>query len=317
MGSNWLLDLSKISLLCFFASYLVALLLELATSLAKLPVRPVWSRLWTLAGLVAHTVYLWLRAQESIEARGIFLSNWYEWCLLASWAVAVGYLLLSISRPGPNLGLFLLPPVLALILVARSFPRDEVFRTEQATRAWGILHGMGLLGGTVLAFFGLACGFMYLLQSRRLKNKAPTWGRLRLPSLEWLGHANQFVLTWSTLLLVTGILAGFVMNVIAHGPRGALDLQDRAVPVSMALILWLIGVSIFSHVYRPARTGRKVAYLTLANFVILALTLAIVLAARHATPSAPSRAAQPLQRVPQGSEASPRETERLSARQAP
>ncbi len=308
------MDISKISLLCFFASYLVALLLDLATSLAKLRLWSGWSRLWTFAGLVAHTAYLCLRAQESIQARGIPLANWYDWCLLASWAVALGYLLLSVLRPGPDLGLFLLPAVLALILVARAFPRDDVFRTEQAAKAWGMLHGMGLLGGTVLAFFGLASGFMYLLQSRRLKSKSPNWGRLRLPSLEWLGHANQFVLTWSTFLLVIGILAGFVMNIVVHGLRGALDLQDRAVPVSLALILWLIGVSIFSRVYRPARTGRKVAYLTLANFVILALTLAIVLTTRHATPPSTSRADDPGEGRPAATTS--REPNRLVERRA-
>jgi hypothetical protein len=36
---------------------------------------------------------------------------------------------------------------------------------------------------------------------------------------------------------------------------------------------WLLAAAIFSAVYRPARSGRKVAYLTVASFVFLALSL--------------------------------------------
>ena len=45
-------------------------------------------------------------------------------------------------------------------------------------------------------------------------------------------------------------------------------------------------VLVFESVYKPARQGRKVAYLTLASFVFLALVLGIVLLgpSRHANP---------------------------------
>ena len=43
----------------------------------------------------------------------------------------------------------------------------------------------------------------------------------------------------------------------------------------------------FESVYKPARQGRKVAYLTLASFIFLLLALGLVLAGEHA--SQPSR----------------------------
>jgi len=50
-----------------------------------------------------------------------------------------------------------------------------------------------------------------------------------------------------------------------------------------ALFLWLIATSIFEYVYRPARQGQKIAYLTIASFVFLAFVLMFVILGDHAS----------------------------------
>ncbi len=269
---------SRVSLVCFAASYAIAFGLELLRAMGKVKVSAVWVWMWMLAGLVAHTAYLFLQAKAGLALRGAPLSNWYHWCLIGAWIVAFVTLLISFARPKSAVGLFLLPLVLGLIGLGRIFPKNELFSASEATRAWGLVHGISLLVGTVSVLIGFATGIMYLVQSRQLKNKVPPSKGIRLPSLEWLEHANERSLLYSTFFLVLGLLAGIVLNLV-NSEKNDVNLawNDPTVWISALLFGWLVAVTTFSIVYKPARTGRKVAYLTVANFIILALTLGMVL----------------------------------------
>ncbi|MEM7314920.1 MAG: hypothetical protein AAF497_17380, partial [Planctomycetota bacterium] len=75
--------LTRVTLLCFAASYAVALLLEGVRVFTQMKLRLIWLWGWTLAGMVAHTSYLVMRANDGINSRGAPLSNWYHWCLIA------------------------------------------------------------------------------------------------------------------------------------------------------------------------------------------------------------------------------------------
>ena len=59
--------------------------------------------------------------------------------------------------------------------------------------------------------------------------------------------------------------------------------HDPVVLSTLLLLFWLLAAVLVSALYRPARQGRKVAYLTLVSFVFLALVLAagLLLNSRH------------------------------------
>jgi hypothetical protein len=159
------------------------------------------------------------------------------------------------------------------------------FPAGRAVNIWRIVHGMTLLLGTTAVVFGFATGLMYLLQSYRLKHKLPPGGRFRLPTLEWLQKFNREALILSTCFLAIGLLSGVVLKLIG---AGNVAWHDPVVLSSGVLFLWLVVVTVFESVYKPARQGQKVAYLTLANFVFLGLALYFVLFGSHA--SAPATA---------------------------
>jgi hypothetical protein len=48
------------------------------------------------------------------------------------------------------------------------------------------------------------------------------------------------------------------------------------------LLLWLIITGLFEYFYKPARQGRKVAYLTVTSFLILGAVMALVFTTQHA-----------------------------------
>jgi hypothetical protein len=115
---------------------------------------------------------------------------------------------------------------------------------------------------------------MYLLQARRLKRKLPPWPGFRLPSLEWLEKVNSRVIILSAILVGVGFLAGMILNTIGAAP-GAIPWSDPVIWTSALMFGWLLTAAIFNAVYRPARRGRKVAYLTVASFGFLAVALSV------------------------------------------
>lgn len=279
--------LDGINLLCFTASYSVALALEVTRLLFRSGIRGAVMLGFAAAGLVAHTLYL---AQRAVAAGGgAPLSSAYDWYLVAAWTLAAAYLYLTIHQPRAAIGLFVLPPVLGLIGVAFFLADTTSVADNQATYYWGLLHGAFLLLGTVAVVVGFVAGLMYLIQAYRLKHKLQPRRGLDLPSLEWLERVNSRAIVYSLLLLSVGVMSGVVLNLVTHRRQAlAVPWTDPIVIASLATMLWLTAATLFNLFYRPARQGRKVAYLTVASFLLLAgsLALSLLLPSEH-RPRAP------------------------------
>jgi hypothetical protein len=145
------------------------------------------------------------------------------------------------------------------------------------SRLWSIVHGTSLLLGTVVVLVGFAAGLMYLIQARRLKHKLPPSDRFPLPSLEWLQRVNARALALSMVFLTVGVVSGLVLNQAIHHRSGsAVAWSDPIVWSSCLLFAWLAVVAVFGAVYKPARSGQKVAYLTVGSFVFVVLVLAVL-----------------------------------------
>ncbi len=265
--------LTGINMLCFSASYAVALVLEVLGLWSRVRIRRVALLAMATAGVFAHTWYLGRRVSETPTAP---LASQHDWYLVAAWALAVIYLAAKLYYRKSSMGLFLLPAVLGLIGVAR-FASTIPLTSSAAPRVWGLVHGIFLMLGTIAVLLGFVAGLMYLVQSYRLKHKKPDWGKLRLPSLEWLERTNSRSLGAATLLVGGGFLTGVISRLAQtseqpHHPVGV-PWTDPVVLSLGGMIAWLILAEVFRLVYPAARQGRKVAYLTVAAFVFLLLAL--------------------------------------------
>lgn len=272
------MDLTRITVFCFAASYATALVLEVL-ALVKWKGRSLastvgsWRRVGlvgiTAAGLFANVVYLGLRAAGQATP----LSSPADWCLIAAAVLAALYLTITIAYARWASGLFLLPIVLSLIALAE-VASDRPFSPERASLFWGQTHGWLLVAATASVSVGFVAGLMYLVQSWRLKQKRPPASGFTLPSLEWLQHANSRSLALSVWFTAGGFLSGLVLSRLrSDGSEFANLWTDPVVLTSSGMLAWLLIAEVFRWTYPPARKGRKVAYLTIAAFVFLAITL--------------------------------------------
>lgn len=261
--------MSGVSIFCFAASYTVALVLEVT----GLWVRFGWHRaamlVMAVAGLVAHSLYLAANATGDVA----ILGSPENWCMVVAWVLAAFYLWVVFTAPNTAMGLFILPLVLAIIGFGVG-ASHEPFVAERASMFWNALHGSLMMLATVTVCVGFIAGLMYLIQSWRLKQKLPPSPQFRLPSLEWLEQINSRSLGVSAVLVAGGFISGVVLSRIRHG--GEADYRLLADPVVLSLLLMLVWLALaegFRLLYPSARSGRKVAYLTLASFGFLVITL--------------------------------------------
>ena len=263
---------SGINTLCFSASYGIALALEFSGLWARFLLWRIALLVSGVAGLVAHTWYLGHRVAEMPKAP---LASQQDWYVLAAWALAVVYLMLRLYYPRSSMGLFILPVVLAMIGISK-FSSTTPLATFQAPRVWGQVHGILLMLGTVAVLIGFLAGVMYLIQSYRLKHKLPPRSRLQLPSLEWLERVNSRSLGIATLFVGGGFFTGVLSRLAHQGEQNFVPWSDPVVISLAAMFIWLVVAEAFRLVYPAARVGQKVAYLTIAAFLFLALVLAVV-----------------------------------------
>lgn len=282
--------LSGVSVTCFVTSYLVALALELTRPFFRIPARMPVVGAFTSVGLFTHTVYLALNARDQmgLEGGSGLLASWYDWALLLALGLSISYGILLLLKPSSTLGYFLLPAVLVMIGLSWLLRDSVPFSRVEAVGIWRGIHGVSMLLVTVIVLLGFIAGLMFLVQASRLKHKKLATSGMRLPSLEWLQAANQYCLVCSTALMFSGLFSGVAMHL---NQTGRLVWTDRGIILSLVLFTWLVVATLFDLFYKPVRQGQKIAYLTLASFGFLVITLAVVLTSDHGSSAVASVAA--------------------------
>ncbi len=273
--------LREISIPCFFTSYLVVLVLELLRLAGRIPGRALLVIVMMMVGLFTHVCYLLLQANaEGIAGEqsevGLW-ATWSDWSLLLALGLAVCFLVAYLRRPDTMVSFFFLPAVLAMIGFAIAVGDLAPFTRNEAVQVWRGIHALAMMVGSGAVLIGFIAGVMYLVQSRRLKQKR-AGSTFRLPTMESLGRLNRRCLVISTSAVGLGLLAGIVMNLNQWGQVGW---ADRGVLFSLLLLLWLCGATCLEYFYEPASHGRKAVYLTLASLGFLILAMIGVLTTPH------------------------------------
>ena len=274
--------LSEISITCVLASYFVVLVLELLRLFGRIPGRGLFVIGMMSVGLFTHICYLMLQATASEGAEGGsqeigLLATWSDWSLLLALGLAIAFFVLYLRRPDTIISFFFLPAVMGLLGLAIALGNRPPFSRTEAIEVWRSVHAIAMMAGSIAVLIGFLAGIMYLVQSRRLKQKR-AGSSFRLPTLESLGRLNRRCLVGSTIAVGIGLIAGVVMNLNRWGSVGW---TDQGVLLSTLLLVWLLVATGVEYFYAPASRGRKAVYLTLASGGFLVLAMIGVLTTSH------------------------------------
>lgn len=258
--------LERITVFCFAASYTVALALELWHLAAPRPVLRLVSLGFGGAGLLAHSFYVFVQPLPLATPLGSLL--------FLAWILAVFYLYGSVHHKRTAWGLFVLPLVLGLIVLAKLVPATPdaggtVWQDFSGERFWGMIHGILVLLAAVGICVAFLASVMYLVQLRRLRAKRPPGHGMQMLSLERLETMNRRAILWAFPLLTAGLIAGVALQV--H--QGHLLVGWESPKIVSALGLWLVFAILLYLRYGAHARGRQVALLTLVAFAILICAL--------------------------------------------
>ena len=275
--------LGKISVTCFFTSYLVVLVLELLRLLGRFRGRAIMVIGMMSIGLFTHITYLILRAlSQNVSEESGLLASWTDWSLLLAFGLAISFLVFYVRRPDTVISFFFMPLVLATIGLSVALRGQESISRDDAAGVWGSIHGLSMMIGSGAVLIGFLACVMYLVQSWRLKQKRAGSALLKLPTLETLGRMNRRSLVVSTAFVAIGVVAGIVMNL---NRQGFVGWTSGGVLFSVLLFVWLIAATAIEYMYVPASHGRKALCLALASLGFLTLAMIGVLGGTHGVTS--------------------------------
>jgi ABC-type transport system involved in cytochrome c biogenesis permease subunit len=261
--------MNRVTIICFLASYGLALGLELLHLWRGRVFLRVLALLTGAGGLLAHTLYLYARQPPLLWQ--------FSWMLFVAWVLAVFYLCGSLHYRRFNWGVFVLPLLLGLVGLGLLFgtpPTDLKGLWQQDLqyphRLWAPVHAGLILLASIGVCVGFLASLMYLLQAHRLRAKTPPGRGLRLLSLERLEMMNRRAILLAFPLLTAGVLAGVVLLV-----QGS-DTVTWADPRVLAtLVLWAVFALLMYLRFAQHLRARQVAMLTIAAFIMLLCCLII------------------------------------------
>jgi ABC-type transport system involved in cytochrome c biogenesis permease subunit len=257
--------MERVTLVCFIASYTLALALEALHQFRPRPVLRLLGLLAGMAGLVAQTIFLVVRTPPLIAQFG--------WMLYLGWILAIFYLAGSLHHRRQAWGIFVLPLVLLLLGLGAAFGPQApgtVGESPLSLQArWGPLHALLLFLAAVGVCVGFLASLMYLIQAHRLRAKALPGHGLRLLSLERLETMNRRAINLAFPLLTAGLLLGALIMFQDSLP-GWTDPR-----VLSAFVLWAAFAVLLYLRYGYHLRGRQVALGTILTFVLLLCCLVL------------------------------------------
>jgi len=251
---------ARVTILCFLASYLVALGLEVWRMFRPRPVLWVLALTMGCAGLVAQTIYLAVQQPALVWQFG--------WMLFTAWILTIFYLAGSLHHPRLAWGVFVLPVILGLVGLAvlgdvLDPPPDSARFLLVGWISFQSVHAALLFLGSIGLCVGFVASLMYLIQAHRLKAKIPPSQGMKLLNLERLEAMNRRAITLAFPLLTLGMVIGAVLMFVDQLP-GWTDPRVWA-----TCILWLAVALLLYVRYGLHLRGRQLAVLTIVAFGLL------------------------------------------------
>lgn len=191
--------------------------------------------------------------------------------------IAAAFLIIVARYRTVSFGLFAMPMAFLLLLPSALGPDRYTFSSPLVRGGWIAVHVAALLAADTALVFSLLASFLYLLQERRLKDKAAPGFFAWLPPLDTMDRIAQSTLVLGFLCMTLGLFAG---SLIAQERVGATYFQDPKVLLSFGM--WLIYVFVLLVRQSKGLRGRQAVYVSsMAFLVVLSVWAANLLSSVH------------------------------------
>jgi ABC-type uncharacterized transport system permease subunit len=213
-----------------------------------------------LTGFICQTAFLYLRGQMVGRCP---LTSLFEVLIFLIWSMVLFYLAIGQTYRMSLLGAFTSPLAFLLQVAALLLVHDAPVKAKGHPNGWLELHAA--ISVVAYGAFALACvaGTMYLAQERQLKSHNIHSIFYRLPPIRDLAVANNRLIMVGFLLLTIGLGAGFMLG----GPF------THSFLTAWSLGVWVLYGFILTAEWRHRISPRRVAWLSVAAFSVLLLTL--------------------------------------------
>ncbi len=211
--------------------------------------------LMAAGGAMALVVLIW-----HSTTRGSWLPVGDNFDALIWLACLLGLFLFYIQGRKPLTGLdWFVGPIIVLLLVGSVLFGAREYR-PYGHNAWQWVHRVSAYGGAVAFAIAAAGGAMYVIVSRRLRQKGPP-GK-SLGSLERLEHLNVVSVTLGFALLTIALITGIVQW----------SSTKQAPPLAkllLALLAWAVYAIVLHAPINPRFRGRRAATLSICGFLLM------------------------------------------------
>ncbi len=266
--------LAQVQIYCFLMSYAASLIGEVwllqhrQSTLARVVIIA-----FTAAGFLAHTAYLVTQSQ----AAGLppLLSSQQDWLLVLAWIGALLYMVLLLTHRQLAHGVFMLPAILLLVIVAVFVSQKTTGNLDQlALRRLKMFHAASLVLGIAAVVGAAISGLMYLLHHHRLRSRTGWLQKLALPSLENLTAVNRWMVVFSVPCLTIGLVTGFILIFWSRSANAGNSIRWTDPTIITTVIVWVAMIVLLVRVLAGShQTGKSVAQLSLLSAGFLLTTV--------------------------------------------
>jgi len=214
----------------------------------------------------AHFLYLIARGWTEGH---LPLASVYDFLSATALALAAVYLYLEMRQGIRTTGIFVLPLVLLIQLVASAYGSMVPVTTPPINPIWFELHTLAAVLGYGAFFVSAIYGILFLLLYREIKGNRLSFFFTRMPPLETLGRMNVSAASAGLVLLALAILMGI-------GWGKAAGLHPFGDPKTwLTIAAWAILAFAVLAYHRLGWRGPRAVYASLAGFMVLLLSRAV------------------------------------------
>ena len=249
------------------AAYLVTTLGYVVSLLAKRVVAAKVSTWLLFFAFVIHAGYFGARCILTKQSPILGMHDAFSFL---AWVIAGIYLAFQLKTRTRILGAFVSPAVSLLMIIASVGLGGQVSIPATLQGRLVPIHIVMAVMGEALFVLASCAGAMYLIQDSLIKRKKGRGFITLLPSLGDLDKINRICLLWGFPLLTAGVLVGSIWARTVWGSNWGWDPKRI-----WTLMAWLCYAFLLHQRLVMGWTGRKVAILSVAAFIIFLVSFIV------------------------------------------